>query len=133
MTLAIKEPDTHQFKLHRNGKPAAKPMHGAPVRRLVTVAFVRQASADSAVLRGRCNYCANADTVRAIMRIITHYKLIADSDRQSVEKEVNEFLKEQGYELYGSPFSCATSFCQALVKYEQARSNQFPTTLQSHA
>ena len=133
MTLAIKETDTYELSSSQWKARGHKPMHGALVRRLVTVAFVRQASADSAVLRGRCNYCANADTVRAIMRIITHYKLIADSDRQSVEKEVNEFLKEQGYELYGSPFSCATSFCQALVKYEQARSNQFPTTLQSHA
>ena len=91
----------------------------------------REAGIMSAVLRGRCNYRGIADTLCA-MRTISHYKLIVNSDRESVEKEVNEFLKEHGYELYGSPFGCATSICQALVKHEHARSTQFPTTLQSH-
>ena len=127
MTLAIKEPGSRE-----NGEAALQPTQ-QQAGSFIKVVAAREAGIMSAVLRGRCNYRGVADTLCAIMRTISHYKLIVNSDRESVEKEVNEFLKEQGYELYGSPFGCATSICQALVKHEHARSTQFPTTLQSHA
>jgi hypothetical protein len=71
-----------------------------------------------------------ADNQDAIMRTISHYKLIVDTARESVEKEVNEYLQRHGYELYGSPFSCANSYAQALIKHTRSVSSEMPSTLQ---
>jgi hypothetical protein len=71
-----------------------------------------------------------ADNQNVIMRIISHYKLVVDTARESVEKEVNEYLQHHGYELYGSPFSCANSYAQALIKYTRSASSEMPSTLQ---
>jgi hypothetical protein len=65
------------------------------------------------------------------MRTVSHYKLIVNTAAESVEKEVNEHLQHHGYELYGSPFSCANCYAQALVKHRQSVSAEMPTTLQS--
>jgi hypothetical protein len=64
-----------------------------------------------------------------IMRKVSDYKLIVFPLPDEVEKHVNAQLQQQGYELYGPPFGSMNCYGQALVKYEQAVSDEVPSTL----
>ena len=58
------------------------------------------------------------------MKVLDDYKILRDTDIEDLEIEVKRYVKEKGYELFGSPFYQAHDtglardyICQAVVKY----------------
>ena len=58
------------------------------------------------------------------------YDLVTAASATDLKKAVNSNLKD-GWELFGSPFSCERSLCQAMINKDrsEAKSGDLPSTL----
>jgi len=64
------------------------------------------------------------------MEKIIEYDLVTAGSATDLKKAVNSYLKN-GWELFGSPFSCERSLCQAMINKDrsEAKSGDLPSTL----
>ena len=64
------------------------------------------------------------------MEKIIEYDLVTAGSATDLKKAVNSNLKD-GWELFGPPFSCERSLCQAMINKDrsEAKSGDVPSTL----
>ena len=64
------------------------------------------------------------------MEKMIEYDLVTAGSATDLKKAVNSNLKD-GWELFGPPFSCERSLCQAMINKDrsEAKSGDVPSTL----